>query len=270
MSTTSEAERGGDEDGSGGGPDPLLEFLDRWERMPDAGLRRRRSYELLGPLSGARVADIGCGAGTAARELAGLVGPGGSVVGVDVNAPLLDRAAARARKEGVEVAFRVGTAEALPFEAGSLDGYRAERLYQHLARPAEALAEARRVLAPGGRIVIVDVAWDALLLDSEDRARTRAILRAWADGTINPAACYGQHRQLGDAGFTDARVEVAAVAATSFSEYSYLPELIAQVLGTTGAVESKTVEAWLEDQRERGRQGRFFAMIPYFLSSARR
>jgi ubiquinone/menaquinone biosynthesis C-methylase UbiE len=247
---------------------PLLVFLDRFERRPDAVARRQRSYALLGARAGARVVDAGCGAGTAVRELAALVAPGGAAAGVDVNEPLIQTATARAAEAGALVAFHLCGVEALPFADASLDGYRAERLYQHLPEPARALAEARRALVPGGRIVLLDQDWDGMLLDSDDRATTRRILRAFADGKATGAV--GYHRLLGDAGFVRVEVQAEAFTSTSFDEYGYFVELLATVADASGAVSSAVAEAWLTEQRHRGRQGRFFMVMMHVLAAANR
>jgi ubiquinone/menaquinone biosynthesis C-methylase UbiE len=249
---------------------PILAFLDRIERRPDFVARRRRSYELLTLSAGSRVADIGCGAGTAVLELAAHVAPSGLASGVDTSADLIKTGAERAARMGVEVAFHVGSVEALPFETASLKGYRAERLYQHLSQPALALAEARRVLAPGGRIVLVDQDWDALIFDSDDTATTRAMVRGFSNGIINGVIGRQYHRLLNDAGFEDVKVYADACTSTRFAEYGFFAELLAQVAEATGVVSSSTAAAWLADQRDRGQRGRFFMMMTHFLATGRR
>jgi len=249
---------------------PLLAFLDRVERVPDAIARRKRSYELLGLRAGAKVADVGCGGGTAVREMAAYVSPGGSAVGVDVNEMLLEAASARAARAGVEVAFHMASAEALPFAPASLDGYRAERLFQHLPAPVKALAEARRVLAPGGRIVLVDQDWDGVLLDSEDLATTRLMLRTFCDGILNGTIGRQYQRLLSDVGFEDVKVYAEAIVSTSFDEYGFFPELAAQGAEARGAVDAAVAKAWLDDQRDRARRGRFFLTMTLLIATGRR
>lgn len=248
----------------------LLTFLDRYERLPDAVARRRRSYELLDLRPGARVVDVGCGAGTAVREAAAFVAPGGSAVGVDIQPALVEVASARAARAAVATAaFHVGSAEALPLPDASVDAYRAERLYQHLPSPTRALAEARRVLAPGGRIVLVDQDWDGLLVDSDDLATTRAIVRAFGDGIVNGRIGRAYHRVLTDAGLSDVRVHVEAAASTCWGDYGFFVELLGSVGNAVGAAKSEVVEAWVAEQRERGARGRFFLVMTHFLATAR-
>jgi ubiquinone/menaquinone biosynthesis C-methylase UbiE len=100
-----------------------------------------------GDLFGRRTLDIGCGTGTLAEALAER--GGGKVWGVDPSAEMLLRANAKRTK----ARFKEGRAEALPFKDGWFE--RAlMRLSLHLLDRPVSLAEAARVLGPGGRLVI--------------------------------------------------------------------------------------------------------------------
>ncbi len=139
----------------------FVAFLERIERLPTAGELRERSYELLDAGEGSMVVDVGCGTGRVVDDLAGR---GIKAIGVDISEQMI----AVARQRFPNRDFRLAAAESLPFEDDVLDRYRAERLYQHLKDPVRALAEARRVLAPGGRIVLVDQDYDMWAIDADD------------------------------------------------------------------------------------------------------
>lgn len=66
-------------------------------------------------------------------------------------------------------------------------GYRAETVFHVLQEPERAVAEARRILCPGGRIVLAGRDRDAIMIDSGDPQLTRAILHARADLLSTPA-----------------------------------------------------------------------------------
>lgn len=166
--------------------------------------------------------------------------------------------------------MHVADAVALPLGDGTLAGYRAERVYQHLADPALALAEAMRVLEPGGRIALIDQDWDAFLVDGDDRETTRAVLRGFADSVPNGWAGRRNGGALAAAGFVDVAVEAETVTRINY-EYPapFLPALKAAAVDA-GGVNEDVGDAWLEEQRRRAEEGRFFAAMTHFLASATR
>jgi ubiquinone/menaquinone biosynthesis C-methylase UbiE len=103
------------------------------------------------PLSGERVLDVGTGTGIVARRAATRVGPEGTVTGLDPSQGMLAVARAMATEEDVSVTWREGQAEKLPFPDDSFDLVLSQFALMFFADRAAALAEARRVLVPGGR-----------------------------------------------------------------------------------------------------------------------
>jgi SAM-dependent methyltransferase len=103
----------------------------------------------------ARVLDLGCGSGTLAIALAAAPGPH-RVTGIDGDPEILDMARAKPGSEDVE--WVEGLADHLPFEDGSFDRVVTSLLLHHLEPPVKraALAEAHRVLRPGGRLHVAD------------------------------------------------------------------------------------------------------------------
>ena len=99
------------------------------------------------------VGDLGCGTGTVLAALAPHVH---RVVGVDGSEEMLSAARLRVGNQG-NVDLRRGALEALPIEDGALDAAVMVLVLHHLPSPALALAEARRVLRPGGRLLVVDM-----------------------------------------------------------------------------------------------------------------
>lgn len=129
----------------------------------DAGWRRRAVRALgLGP--GALVVDLACGTGDLCREAERA---GYRPVGTDFAAGMLRRARARTRAPLVQADVL-----ALPFAAGAADGAVSGFALRNVADLAAMLAEAARVLRPGGRIALLEV--------GEPRGRLRrAGARAW-------------------------------------------------------------------------------------------
>lgn len=99
------------------------------------------------------VADLGCGTGEVARELAPRVR---RVVGVDRSPAMLD-AARRSLASHDNVDLREGTLEEIPISDGSVDAALTLLVLTYVPDLARALSEAKRVLRPGGRLVVVDL-----------------------------------------------------------------------------------------------------------------
>jgi ubiquinone/menaquinone biosynthesis C-methylase UbiE len=102
---------------------------------------------------GERVVDVACGTGVIARLAAAQVGPTGSVTGVDLAPDMID-VARRHPNPGVSVDWQVADAVDLPLDDGSCDVALCQMGLMFMANPVAALAEMRRVLAPGGRVVV--------------------------------------------------------------------------------------------------------------------
>ncbi|MFI7424009.1 methyltransferase domain-containing protein [Nonomuraea sp. NPDC049684] len=242
--------------------DALIALLDLADHLPGAAELRARSYELLGLAPRAAVADVGCGSGRAAAEMAGL---GARAIGVDPDERMIGVAAGR----WPAAEFRVAEAYALPFADGELRGYRAEKVYHVLDDPARAVAEARRVLAPGGRIVLLGQDWDTFVIDSGDAALTRRIVHARADLVRSPRVVRRARNLLLDAGFTDVTVEVHTSVVTDATMVPVLADLAGKARAA-GVIDAAEAEGWLAEQRERGRAGRLFLALPLFVTAATR
>ncbi|MCI3270562.1 class I SAM-dependent methyltransferase [Streptomyces cylindrosporus] len=121
---------------------------------------RPRAYSRLARLSGARpgdrVLDVGCGTGYLTRRMAKAVGPGGSVLGVDPSAEVVEYARDKTRE--AHCTYETGVGEALRAADGSFDVVVTALAVHHLpedVRPV-ALREMYRVLRPGGRLLVAD------------------------------------------------------------------------------------------------------------------
>src|SRR6478736_5739487 len=98
--------------------------------------------------SGLDLLDLGCGPGTITVDLAARVAPG-RVLGIDASANVIEQA--RAGADGA-AEFAVGDAYHLDLPDGAFDVVHAHQVLQHLTDPVAAVAEAHRVLRPGGII----------------------------------------------------------------------------------------------------------------------
>lgn len=109
---------------------------------------------------GESVLDVGCGTGSLALAAKRRVGSRGKVFAIDPSPEMIARARAKARKAGTDVSFQNAVAETLPFAEAQFDVVLSTLMLHHLPRPArqQFAGEVRRVLSPGGRILVVDFA----------------------------------------------------------------------------------------------------------------
>ena len=107
--------------------------------------------------------DLACGRGGYGLELAARIGC--RLVGVDFSAEAVRQATEHARGLGRAAAFQVGDLAATGLAAGSVDAVVCIDAIQFAGQPAAAYAELRRVLAPGGRVVLTS--WEALDRDDD-------------------------------------------------------------------------------------------------------
>ncbi len=128
-------------------------YEELWERLPETltppDLELRRRFLRQGVRAGDRALDLGCGEGTFTSELARAGAD--SVTGADV----AEAALVRARRSHPDAEFiRVPFDAALPFTDGAFTLVWASEVLEHVADTARFLSEIRRVLAPGGRLLL--------------------------------------------------------------------------------------------------------------------
>jgi SAM-dependent methyltransferase len=146
-------------------PDPVVESF--------AGVGN--PFALGEPGPGETVLDLGSGAGFDALLAAQMVGPTGNVVGVDMTPAMLDKARNNARLLGLDNAkFREGYLEDLPVDDASVDLVISNGVLNLCPDKAAVMAEAYRVLKPGGRLQIADI-----LVAHEVPADAKADIALW-------------------------------------------------------------------------------------------
>ena len=128
----------------------------QWDRLRDELFGADFAYRAIAGLLDDTwtVADLGCGTGAMAAILAPHVK---DVIGIDASDEMLDTARER-HAAFTNIAWKRGTLESLPVTSESVDAATIMLVLHHLPSPAVALAEAARMLKPGGRVLIVDMA----------------------------------------------------------------------------------------------------------------
>ena len=244
-----------------GEADRFIAFLEWIESLPQSAKLRELSYSLLDVQQGDVVIDVGCGTGKAVYELSV---KGTSTFGVDLSEQMISVA----KHRFPDCNFRLAKAELLPFKDNSVNSYRAERLYQHLADPFLALSEAHRILVHGGRIVLLDQDYDMWAIDADDMTITRAIIRVHADSITNRWIGRKYHNLLLDCGFINVSVMVQTLVYTDYLQVAPILPSIINVAVETKTITNEQAEIWLKEQENRGKNGKFLIAMPIFVVSA--
>ncbi|MFF9982263.1 class I SAM-dependent methyltransferase [Streptomyces erythrochromogenes] len=148
-----------------------------WDRrFPEDGPAFAAAVTEFGLRPGDRVLDAGCGTGRALGALRAAVGPGGTVLGVDLTPQML--AAARRAGRAAEGALLLADVARLPLRDEALDAVFAAGLVAHLPDPAANLRELSRVVRPGGRMALFHPIGRAALAARQGRELTPQDLRA--------------------------------------------------------------------------------------------
>ncbi|MFJ5676600.1 methyltransferase domain-containing protein [Streptomyces sp. NPDC093097] len=243
-------------------PDPI-DYLDRLAVSDIGRAYKRRMLDELDVRAGQTVLDLGCGPGTDLGRLAAAVTATGTVIGVDREPAMVDAARARMADQPV-VDVRLGDVHDLALPERTADRARTDRVLQHVADPRRALGEIRRVLRPGGRLVMGEPDWETLTIDHPDGALTRAYTRHVADEVVRNAAIGRQLPRLAaGAGFT----VPAVIPVTSVFRDAQIADTFLGLERTTrravaaGYFTEEAAERWLDHLT----RGPFLAAVTFYI-----
>jgi ubiquinone/menaquinone biosynthesis C-methylase UbiE len=161
---------------------------------------RRQTIELAHLAPGERVLEVGCGTGEIAMRAKARTGATGSVAGIDPSAEMIAVARQKAARANLDIDYRVASVEALPFADATFDVVLSSLMMHHLPKDLKprALAEIRRVLKPGGRLLIVDL--------TEPTSRLARLQPVWLIHRQLPSDVRDLPELLEAAGFADFEV----------------------------------------------------------------
>lgn len=132
-----------------------------WVQAPHPGITRDRLREILEPVAGERVLEVGPGTGYYTLDLAEWVGHEGTIEVFDLQQEMLDHTIRRAREKGLwNVKPTQGDAQELPYEDDSFDAAILITVLGEIPDQDAALREIARVLRPGGRLVVGELFGD--------------------------------------------------------------------------------------------------------------
>lgn len=230
--------------------------VERTYATPDVVAQRAEVLRLLALRPGERVLDIGSGPGYLAASMADAVGTTGTVVGIDTAEAM--NALARARC-GDRVMITEGDATALAAPDASYDAAVSTQVYEYVADLPAALAELRRVLRPGGRVLILDTDWDSVVWNVADRTRHQGVMAAWEDHLVDPRLPRTLAPLLSDAGFDVLDRRVIPLFNPDYDPDTYsasVSSMVATFVAGRGGVTAEDADAWQAD----------VAADPYFFS----
>ena len=255
-------------------PPEVLEAIARsMEIRANEPAMRAITARYLGQLprhDGMRVLEVGCGNGAATTHLLEHLAPG-QLVGVDPAQGFVDMARARFAERD-DVVFAVGDAVATGQPDAHFDLVIAHTVFSHLPDPAAALAEALRVLRPGGRLVVFDgdYATITVALREGDPLQT-AVETVLRNLVHDPYVMRRLTAQAEAAGFETEQLEGHGYLQAKSPDY--LLTLLTRGLqagAAAGELGAGLVEGFLDEARARVEAGTFYGAILFVSLVARK
>lgn len=249
-------------------------FTDHWRDIDEERVGRYEQMfqwregnrALIAPaelLAGHRVLDVGAGPGFFALGVAGLVGAGGEVHGVDINARFVADANERA-SDHPNVRFHQVTDHRLPFEDDYFDRVLCKNVLEYVPDLAATLAEIRRVLKPGGRIHIIDSDWGFVIVEPWTKLTVDRFFAAAAPAFREPHIGRKAPGALARAGFVDVRVAMLPVVDREGTGLNVLTNM-AGYIRSFAAMPDHEVAGLLEQARSAVSDGTYLFCLPQFL-----
>lgn len=222
----------------------------------------------------ARVLDLGCGTGLAARAIARRAGFRGKVTGVDLSPYLVAAAQRLASEEGLgdRVEFRAGDVRRLDLDEGRFDALVAHTLLSHVEDPKSVVLQAARLVRPGGTLGIFDGDFASLTFDQADPVAAKAADEAVTAAVVtNPRVMRQMPRFLREAGLElVAFLPYVLAEAGAASFWSSAIEAYRRLVPKAGAMSEAQADAWAATLRAESEGGTFFASCNYYAYVARR
>jgi SAM-dependent methyltransferase len=209
--------------------------------------------------AGARVLEVGCGTGVITEMIAAIPGVA-EAVGIDPSKGLV----ARARTRVPALTFDVGDGQALPYDDQTFDGVVFATTLCHVPDPMAALAQARRVLRPGGSLLVYEGDYNTATVSLAAHDPLQTCVAAGVARMVNdPWIVRRLTAMVRAAGF-----DVGELCSHGYVEETatYIPTLVAA--GTTVMLESGTIAqtlaaALVAEAKHRANSGRYFGHIAY-------
>jgi ubiquinone/menaquinone biosynthesis C-methylase UbiE len=230
--------------------------------------------DALGSAGAEALLDLGCGTGVAARVISRRSEVKGAITAIDISADLIETGKRLAAEEGLgaRIRFLTGDAHDLGLAEGEFDVVVMHTLISHVADPVTVLAEGRRLLRPGGRLVVFDGDYASFTMatDAPDEgAETDRILQGAIFSQLR--VMRSMPRFLANQGF-ELQWSRAYVAADVGRADFWAPSLASfrVLLPKTGAMSEAEVNAFIDRLEHASAGNRFFGASNFYTYIARR
>ena len=252
-------------------------YTDHWAHIEDERVERYEQmfvwYDgqrtLLAPAelaSGHAVLDVGAGPGFFAGGLADIVGETGSVDGVDINARFVADANER-HGDNPKVNFHHVEDHRLPFADGTFDRVVCKNVLEYVPDVGATLAEVRRVLKPGGRVLVIDSDWGFVIVEPWSKETVDRFFAAASPAFNEPYIGRKALSLLSAAGLADVTVRLSPFVDQRGGGLNVLKNM-ASYIATFDTLPAREVEELLAQAEAALAQGRFLFCLPQFLITA--
>jgi ubiquinone/menaquinone biosynthesis C-methylase UbiE len=245
------------------------EQLERYQRMFQWNPASHALYEPADIRPGHIVAELGCGPGHTAIEIAKWVGPGGHVHALDINAEFIAQARRNADAAGVGdrvTAYRCD-GSMLPLPQASLDRLTARNTLIYVDDPQATLRECRRVLRPSGKIHAIEGDWPMMVVEPVPAAEWSALVTAASVACRTPDIGRKLYALLRHAGFSGIEVQLVTRPDT---EGRLLPMIkrIADYARASGKIGDAEIDKILFSIEQAHADGSYLFLAPQFVVTA--
>ncbi len=244
------------------------ELLAPWEQDPEW----QHCLEALSPRPGEVILDAGCSDGLRTLLIASRVAPSGRIIAIEHRQEKVEEAVARIAAHGMQdiVSVHHDDIRSLPLADNTVDAWFCRETLEYLEDPLVALAEAVRVVRPGGRVVANEADWDTLAYNATDKAAERKFVAVHTDcgggGSVDGRTGRKLLSLFREAGLADVKLEAYTNWSDSYSPNDcYLCWPLRDGHVSRGCITQEELDAWYTDMSAQAQQGRYFHCFSYFI-----